>query len=101
MGVAALVKSVNDKDESAFRVVRKGAEEVKKERAFHRLRSKVWVVAKVLCYKGPKGREEDGEFVDESRKDVYGLAQIWVASPAEKGSGKVVSLVKDCTDRMG
>jgi len=41
------------------------------------------------------------EFVDESRKDVQGLAQIRVVPPAEKGTSKVVPLVKACADRMG
>ena len=56
---------------------------------------------KVFCYNGSKGGKEYGEFVDESRKDVYGLAQIQVVPPAEIGSSKVVLLVKACTDRMG
>ena len=98
--IATLVKCVNEKDESALREVRKGADKIKEEGTFHRLRSKVWVVAKVLCYNCLKRWEDDGEFVDESRKDVYGLAQIWVVSPAEKSCSKVVSLVKACADRM-
>src|SRR5258706_4969572 len=101
LSIATLVKCVNNKDESVLWVARKGADEIKEERAFHRLRSEVWVVAKEFCYNHSKGRKEYGEFVDESRKDVYGLAQIRVVPPAEKGSGKVVSLVKPCTDRMG
>src|SRR5258706_6055523 len=99
--IATLVKRVNNKDESALRVARKGADEIKEERAFHRLRSEVWVVAKVFCYNGSKRGKEYGKFVDETRKDVSGLAQIRVVPPAEKGSSKVVSLVKACTDRMG
>ena len=99
--VAALVKCVNDKGESMVRVARKGAEEINEERTFHRLRSKVWVVAKVFCYNGSKRREEYCEFVNESRKDVHGLAQIRVVPPAEKRTSKVVSLVKAFTNRMG
>ena len=98
--IATLVKCVNDKDESVLRVARKGADKINKERAFHRLRSKIWVVAKVICYNGSKRGEEHGEFVDESGKDVYGLAQIRVVPPAEKCPSKVVSLVKICADRM-
>src|SRR5882757_2411940 len=70
LSIAALVKCVNDKDKSVFRVARKGADEIKEERAFHRLRSKVWVVAKVFCYNGSKRGKEYGEFVDESGKNV-------------------------------
>ena len=101
MSVSTLVKCVNNKDESVLRVVRKGAKEIKEERTFHRLRSEIWVVVKVLCYSCSKGRKEYGELVDESWKDVFGLAQIRVVPPAEKGSSKVISLVKACTDRMG
>ena len=101
MSIATLVKRVNNKDESVLRVARKGADEIKEEIAFHRLRSEVRVVAKVFCYNSSKGGKEDGEFVDESWKDVCGLAQIRVVPPAEKGSSKVVSPVKVCTNRMG
>src|SRR5258706_15105103 len=62
--IATLVKCVNDKDESVLRVARKGAYEIKEERAFHRLQSKFWVVAKVVCYNGSKRGEVCGEFVD-------------------------------------
>src|SRR5258706_3490568 len=101
LSIATLVKCVNNKDESVFRLARKGADESKEERALHRLRSEVWVVAKVVCYNSSKGGKEYGKFVDKSRKDDYGLAQIRVVPPAEKGSSEVVSLVKACTDRMG
>ena len=99
--VATLVECVNDKDKSVLWVARKGADEINEERAFHRLWSKIWVVAKVFCYNGSKRGEEYGEFVDESGEDVYGLAQIRVVPPAEKRSSEVVSLVKACADRMG
>ena len=99
--VTALVECVNDKDESVLRVAGKGADEIKEERAFHRLRGKVWVVAKVFCYNGSKRREEYCEFVNESQKDVHGLAQIQVVPPADKCTSKVVLLVKACTDQMG
>src|SRR5258706_8777404 len=98
LSIATLVECVNNKDESALRVARKGADEIKEERAFQ---SEVWVVVKVFCYNGSKGGKEYGKFVDESRKDVSGLGQIRVVPLAEKGSSKVVSLVKACTDRMG
>ena len=101
MSIATLVKCVNDKNESVLRVVRKGADEINEERAFHQLRSKIWVITKVFCYNGSKRREEYGELVDESRKDINGLAQIWVVPPAEKCPGKGVSLVEVCADRMG
>src|SRR5258706_7439926 len=68
--VATLVKRVNYKDESVVRVARKGADEIKENRAFHRLRSKGKVVAKAICYNGSKRREEYCEFVDESWNDV-------------------------------
>ena len=99
--IATLVKCVNDKDERVLRLARKGADEIKEERALHRLRSKIWVVVKVFCYDGSKGGKDHGEFVDESRKDVDGLAQNGVVPPAEEGSSKVLLLVKACTDRMG
>ena len=98
MSITALIKCVNNKDESVLRVARKGADEIKEERAFHRLRSEVRVLAKVFCYDGSKWGEEYGEFVDEGREDVYGLAQIRVVPPAEKRSSKVVSLMKTCAD---
>ena len=101
MSIATLVKCVNDKGESVLRLTRKGADVFEEERAIHRLRSEVWVVVKVFGYNRSKGGKEYGEFVDESRKDVYRLAQIRVVPPAEKGSSKVLSLVKACTDRMG
>ena len=68
--VATLVECVNDKDESAPRVARKGADQIKEERAFHRLRSKVWVVAKAFYYNGSERGEDYCKFVNESRKDV-------------------------------
>ena len=99
--VATLIKCVDDKGESVVRVVWKGAEEIKEKSALHRLWSKVWVVPKVFCYNCAERGKDYGEFVNESGKDVYGLAQIWVVPPTEKRSSKVVSLVKVCTDRMG
>ena len=99
--IATLVECVNDKDERELRVARKGADEIKEERAFHRLRSNIRVVLKVFRYNGSEGWEDYGEFVDESGKDVYGLAQNRVIPPAEAGTSKVVLLVKVCADRMG
>ena len=100
-GIATLVKCVNYKDESVLRVARKGADEIKELRAFHRLRSKFWVLAKVFCCNGPKRGEVHGEVVNESGEDVYRLAQIRVVPLAEKCCSEVVSLVKACADRMG
>ena len=98
--VTTLIKCVNDKDESVLQVARKGADEIKEERAFHQLQSKIWVVAKVFCYNDSKRGEDYCKFVDESQKDVYGLTQIQVVSPAEKGTSKVILLVKARTNRM-
>ena len=39
--------------------------------------------------------------MDESQEDVDGLAQNQVVPLAEKGSSKMVLLVKACTDQMG
>ena len=99
--IATLVECVDDKDESVLRVAGKGADEIKEERAFHRLRSKVWVVAKVSCYNCSKRWEHYGEFVDESGEDVYGLAQIRVVPPAEKSCSEVVLLMKASAYWMG
>src|SRR5258706_271686 len=70
LSIATLVKCVNNKDESVLRLARKGADKIKEEKAFHRLRSEVWVFAKVFCYNSSKGGKVYGEFVDESQKDV-------------------------------
>ena len=98
LSITTLIKCVNDKDKSVLRVVRKGADEINKERAFHQLWGKVWVISKVSCYNHSKRGEEYGKFMDESGKDVYGLTQIQVVPLAEKHSSKVVLLVKACTD---
>ena len=98
LSIATFVKCVNNKDESVLRVARKGADEIKEEGALHRLRSKFWVLAKVFCLNGPKRGEVYSEFVDESGEDVSGAAQIRVVPPAEKGSSKVVLLVKACAN---
>ena len=82
-------------------MARKGADQIKEKGAFHGLRSKLWVLAKVFCHNGLKRGEVYSEFMDESGEDVYGLTQIQVVPLAEKGSSKVVSLVKACADRMG
>ena len=52
----------------------------------------------MFCYNGSKRGEEYGKFVDESGKNVHGLAQTQVVPPAEKRSSKVVLLVKACAD---
>src|SRR5258706_11838066 len=74
LSVATLVKCVDDKDESVLRVARKGANEVKEDRALQRLWSKFWVVVKVFCYNGSKGGKLYGEFMDKSGEDVNGFA---------------------------
>ena len=99
--ISTLIKCINNKNESVIRVVREVAEKVKEKRAIHRLWSEVRVVTQTLCYKCSKRGDDHGEFVDESRKDVDGFAQIRVVSPAEKGSSKVVSLMKLFANRMG
>src|SRR5258706_11063952 len=99
--VATLIKCVDDKDKRVVRVVWKGVDEIKEESAFHQLRSKIWIAAKVFCYNCLERGKDYGEFVNESREDVYGLAQNWVVPPTEKCSSKVVSLVMGCTDRVG
>ena len=48
LSIATLVKRVNNKDEIALGVARKGAEEIKEESAFHRFHSEVWVVVKAF-----------------------------------------------------
>ena len=68
-------------------------EEVEEKRAIHQPWSEVWVIMQMLCHNGPKSGDDHGKLVDESRKDVYGFALIWVISLAEKGSSKVVSLM--------
>ena len=73
LSITTLIKCINDKDKSVLRVVRKGADEINKERAFHQLWSKVWVILKVSCYNHSKRGEEYGEFMDESGKDGGGL----------------------------
>ena len=83
-----------------LRRVGKEADKIKNESISHRLWSKIMVFVNVLCYNGSRRGGEYGEFVNESRKDVYGLAQIRVIPSAEKGSSRVDSLVKACTDRI-
>ena len=89
--VATLVECINDKNECVIRVARKGAKEAKEKRAIDQPWSEVRVVVKMLYYNGSQRGDDHGEFVDESRQDVYRFAQLWVVSPAEKGSSKVVS----------
>ena len=98
LSIATFVKCVNNKDESVLRVARKGADEINEKSALHCFRSKRWVLSKVFCNNGPKRGEAYGEFVNESGEDVSGAAQIRVVPPAEKGSSKVVLLVKACAN---
>ena len=99
--IATLIKCINNKNESVIWVAREVAEKVKENRAIHRPWSEVRVVTQMLCYNGSKSGDDHGEFVDASWKDIYGFTQIRVVSPAEKGSSKVVSLVKLLANRMG
>src|SRR5258706_4783933 len=96
--VATFIKSINYKHKSVFWLARKVADEVKKEGAFHRLRTQVWIVAKAICYDCSKRWEDSSEIVDQGRNDISGLAQIRVISPAKKGPGKLPSIVNACTD---
>ena len=96
--VAALINCVDDKYESTFRGTRKFADELKEERVVHRPWRQVWVVTKVFCHQASKWGEDYREFVNESRKDICGLAQIPVIPSAEKSAGKVVFLVKAGTN---
>src|SRR5258708_26533354 len=98
--VATFVECINDKDESVFRVARKGADEFKEEMILHRLWCQVWVIAKTVCYNLSKSREYSREFVDESWKDIFGLAQVRVIPPTEEGSSKVLSIMEVFTNRM-
>ena len=98
--VTTLIKRVDDEDESTFRGARKFADELKEESMLHRSRSQVWVVTKAFCNEAAKGGEYDREFVDESRQDVSGLTQTPVVPPAEKCASKVISFVKDGSNRM-
>src|SRR5258708_29843392 len=91
--IATLVECINDKDESVFRVARKGADEIKEEKILPQLRCQVWVIAQTVCHNLSKRREYPREFVDESWKDISGLAQVRVIPLAEKGSSKVASIV--------
>ena len=86
--IARLIKCVNDKHKSVLQVTRKGADQIKEERALHHLQSKIWVVMKVFCYNGLERWEDYGKFVDEGGKDIYGLAQNWVVPPAEKAPAR-------------
>ena len=62
--IATFIKCVNDEDEGMFWLAREVAEKVKEERALHRLRTEVWIVAKAIYYDGSKWGEDSGEFVD-------------------------------------
>src|SRR5258706_3423923 len=98
--VTTFVERVNYKDEGTFWATREFADEVKEDRGFHRIWGQVWVFSKAFCHNASKGREDDGEFIDESRKDIFGFAQVRVIPPAEEGPSKVVLIVKFVTDRM-
>ena len=98
--VATFIESVNDKYERMFWLPRKVANEVEKKRAFHRLRTQVWIIAKTICYNGSKRGEDSGQFVDQCWKDISGPAQIRVVPSAEKCSSKLLSIMNTCTDRM-
>ena len=98
--VATLIKCINNKDQCMRWVARKGADEIKKERVFHGLWCHIGVNTEMFCHNASKSGENYCEFGGESRKDISGLIQIWVISPAEKGSGKLFLFVKSFRDRM-
>ena len=52
-------------------------------------------------YNASKRGENYSKFVDESRKDISGLIQVWVISAAEKSSGQPLLIVESFRDRMG
>src|SRR5258708_29354892 len=80
--VATLIECINDKDERGFRVTRKGADELKEEMILHRLWCQVWVISKTVCYNLSKRREYPCDFVAESWKHMFRLAQVRVIPPA-------------------
>src|SRR5258708_40199498 len=82
--VATLINCVDDEDESTFGGPRKFLDELKEERVLHRPWRQVWVVTKTFCHEASKRGEDYGEFVDESRQDISGIAQTPVIPPAEK-----------------
>jgi hypothetical protein len=99
LGGATLIRYVNDKDESPFWEATKFADEVKEE----------WCSIVSGTMLGSLGRrsatmfrkgEEYCELVDKSRKDISGLAQIWVIPPAEKRSSNLLLIVNVCVVRM-
>ena len=98
--IATFVKCVNDKDESMPWVARNRADEIKEQEIPHRLWCQIWVVTKPFCHDISKRREDSRECVDESRKDVSGLAQVHVISTAEECASKLLPIVKTRTDRM-
>ena len=61
----------------------------------------VWVCLKMFRDNGSKMGKGLGEFVDEGRKEVSGIAQILGIPPAEEGASKLPSFLKTCADRMG
>ena len=64
-------------------------DEIKKEIVLHRLWCQVWVSTKPLCYNTSKWGYS-GEFVDESRKAISGLAQNRVIPLADIGSRQLL-----------
>ena len=52
----------------------------------------------MFCHNASKGGENNREFVDESGKNISSLIQIWIISPAEKRSGKLLLFVKSFGD---
>src|SRR5258708_7914938 len=56
--VTTLVKCINDKDKSIFRVARKGADEIKEERPLHRPWCQIWIMAKTVCHNASKRGED-------------------------------------------
>ena len=96
--VATFIQRVDDKDEGTFWGVRKFADEFEEERVLHRSWGKVWVVAKAFCHDTSKRGKNSRELVDESRQDIYRLAQIPIISPAEERASEIVPLMKHGTN---
>src|ERR1700748_440487 len=76
LSVATFIQCVDDENEGTLGDMVKFADEVDEERVLHRIWCHVWVVTKAFCDNAPKRREDYGEFANESRKDISGLAQI-------------------------
>ena len=97
--VATLIKCVNDKGaRMLIGLASRRADKIEEVYVCHRLRCQVWFSNKSFCYNSSKSREDFGEFIDESWKDVSRLVQIRVTSLAEKRSNELILLIECFTD---